>query len=70
MEILQVAKARKLAEAYHDGNMTLRQFMEQLEWCWDMKIHRGAKASVVERGSILSGILNRNRYVGGTLDRP
>ena len=70
MEILQVPKARKLAEAYHDGSITLRQFMEQLEWCWDMKIHRGTKAPVVERGAIPSGILNGNRYVGGTLDRP
>jgi hypothetical protein len=70
MEILQVPKARKLAEAYHDGSITLRKFMEQLEWCWDMKIHRGTKAPVVERGSIPSGILNRNRYVEGTLDRP
>jgi len=70
MEILQVPKARKLAEAYHDGRITLRQFMEQLEWCWERKIHRGTKAPVVERGSIPSGILNRNRYVEGTLDRP
>jgi len=53
MEILQVPKARKLAEAYHGGSITLREFMEELEWCWEMKIYRGTKAPVVERPGVL-----------------
>jgi|WetSurMetagenome_2_1015567.scaffolds.fasta_scaffold310254_2 hypothetical protein len=52
MEILRVPKARKLAEAYHDGSITLREFMEELEWCWDMKIYRGTKTPVVVRKDV------------------
>lgn len=52
MEILQVPKTRQLAEAYHDGSITFREFMEELEWCWDMKIYRGTKAPVVERKDV------------------
>jgi len=48
MEILQVPKARKLAEAYHDGSITLREFMEELEWCWDKKLYRGTRARIAE----------------------
>jgi len=67
MEILQVPKARKLAEAYHDGSITLREFMEELEWCWDMKIYRGTKAPVVERsGGPMPPVPVRNRPVRAT----
>ena len=52
MEILQVPKARKLAEAYNDGQITLREFLENLEWCWDMKIYNETKARSVERPSV------------------
>jgi hypothetical protein len=52
MEILQVPKARKLAEAYQDGHVTLREFMEELEWCWAKTIYRGTKAPVVERKGV------------------
>jgi hypothetical protein len=51
MEILQVPKARKLADAYNDGQITLSEFMEKLEQCWDMKIYRRTKAPSVERTS-------------------
>ena len=52
MEILQVPKARKLAAAYNDGQLTLTEFMDELELCWDMKIHRGTKALIVERNGV------------------
>jgi hypothetical protein len=26
--------------------------MEELEWCWDMKIYRGSKTPVVEREDV------------------
>jgi hypothetical protein len=45
----RVPKARRLAEAYHDGSITLREFMEELAWCWDMQIYRGTKTPVVEK---------------------
>ena len=62
MEILQVSKARKLAEAYHDGSITLREFMEELERCWDMKIYRGTKAPVVERKGVpMTPIMTQDR---------
>ena len=62
MEILQVSKARKLAEAYHDGSITLREFMEELERCWDMKIYRGTKAPVVERKDVpMTPIMTQDR---------
>ena len=66
MEILQVAKARKLAEAYHDGSITLREFMEELERGWDMKIYRGTKAPVVEnRGVPMPPILTQDPHAKG-----
>jgi len=52
MEILQVPKARKLAAAYNDGHLTLTEFMDELELCWDMKIHQGTKALIVERNGV------------------
>jgi len=62
MEILQVPKARKLAEAYHEGQITLREFLENLEWCWDMRIYRGTKAPVVERKGVpMPPILTQDR---------
>lgn len=62
MEILQVPKARRLAEAYQDGQITLREFLENLEWCWDMRIYRGTKAPVVEReGVLMPPILKQDR---------
>jgi len=45
MEILQVPKARKLAEAYNDGQITLREFSENLEWCWDKRIYNATRAT-------------------------
>ena len=45
MEILQVPKARKLAEAYNDGQITLREFSENLEWCWDKRIYNATWAT-------------------------
>ena len=62
MEILQVPKARKLAEAYNDGQITLREFWENLEWCWDMKIYRGTKAAAVQRTAVpMPQILTQDR---------
>jgi len=62
MEILQVPKARKLAEAYHEGQITLREFLENLEWCWGMRIYRGTKAPVVERKGVpMPPILTQDR---------
>ena len=49
METLQVPKAGKHAYAYINGQITLSEFMEELEWCWDMQIYKGAKTPVVER---------------------
>jgi hypothetical protein len=65
MEILQVPKARKLAEAYHDGSITLREFMEELESCWGKKTYKGAKTPVVERKGVpMPPILMQDRSVG------
>jgi hypothetical protein len=62
METLQVPEARKLAAAYSSGRITLAEFMEKLEWCWDMKIYRGGKAPVVEReGVLMPPILTQDR---------
>jgi hypothetical protein len=40
-ENLGLPHRQQYAEAYHDGRITLREFMEQLEWCWDMKFVGG-----------------------------
>jgi hypothetical protein len=66
MEILRVPKARRLAEAYHDGSITLSEFMEELEWCWDMKICRGTRAPDVEkRGAPMPPFLTQDRQAKG-----
>ena len=41
MGIFQLRGSKKLAEAYRAGHITLTEFIEELEWCWDMKIYRG-----------------------------
>jgi hypothetical protein len=38
-----------MVDAYHCGDITFHELMEELEWYWDMKIYRGTKAPVVEK---------------------
>jgi hypothetical protein len=62
MEILQVPKARKLAAAYNDGQITLTEFMDNLELCWELEIYRGTKAPVVEKSGVpMPPILTQDR---------
>jgi hypothetical protein len=49
MEILQIPKARKLAAAYSDGQITLTEFMDEPEWCWHNRTSRGPKVPVAEK---------------------
>jgi hypothetical protein len=54
MEILQVPKARKVAAAYHDGSITLREFMEELERCWAKKIYNGTRKIPGQQNNVLT----------------
>ena len=62
MEVLQVPKARKLSEAYHDGRITVRESMEELDWCWDKKLYKGAREPIVELTSgPMTAVLKQDR---------
>jgi hypothetical protein len=49
MENFQKPKHREMVDAYHCGDITFHELMEELEWYWDMKIYRGTKPPVVEK---------------------
>jgi hypothetical protein len=61
MEIFQLRESKKLAEAYRAGHITLTEFIEELEWCWDMKIYRGTRVPTLERtGGPIAAILEEH----------
>jgi hypothetical protein len=62
MEILQAPKSRKLAQSYRAEHITLRKFMEKLEWYWDKSIYKGTRAPIVERArGPVSAILKQDQ---------
>jgi len=45
MEIFQMPESRQMIEAYHKGHITIRELMEELEWCWDKRIYNATRAA-------------------------
>ena len=45
MGIFQLRGSKKLAEAYRAGHITLSEFIEELEWCWDKRIYNATRAA-------------------------
>jgi len=61
MQIIQVPQAKKMVEAYRNGNITLDGLREELEWCWDKKIYKGVETPIAERtGLSITAILGRD----------
>ena len=68
MEFLQVPESRKIIEPYHEGHITLRKLMEELEWYWDKSIYKGTRAPIVERArGPVSAILKQDQQPNGNL---
>jgi len=48
MDILEMPEFRKLAEAYRKGYLSFNELKEELEWYWDVKLSKNARAGILK----------------------
>jgi len=51
-----VPGARKVAEACNDEYLTLKELIEEREWCWDKSIYKRTKTPIVKRTGRLADV--------------
>jgi hypothetical protein len=54
MQILQAPGAKKMVKSYLNGDITVKELREELEWYWDRKIYKGTKTPILDRKGVPS----------------
>jgi hypothetical protein len=53
MKSLQVPEVKMLVKVYQNGDITLKELMEELECYWDKKLYKGTKTPILDEKALL-----------------